>query len=287
MEIKNLSEISFDSLIECFLLSFENYFVKMPTDIAYYKQRWQTAKVDYRLSYGMFDNEKLVGFIIHAIDARNSKKIAYNTGTGVIPSHRRQKIIPSIYEYAISDLLQHEVDKSVLEVITENEKAIKVYQNVGFEITKRYKCFVGEINLENRDTTNFELKKINYSDINWSEMSNQDAYSWDNHFKIIKNGNYEYYQVWNQNGSGNNLESFFVINPINRHEGYIAQFEVLLNDKKSKKLAYQRLFSSIKEFSPFIKINNIDTKCEDKINFLNSIGIKNIIDQYEMEMSIK
>lgn len=285
MEIRNLSKTDFDALIECFLLSFENYFVKMPIDKEYYRQRWQTAKVDYQLSYGMFDNQKLVGFIIHAIDKRDEKVIAYNTGTGVIPSHRGQKIVSSIYEYAISDLRKNGINKSILEVITENEKAIKSYQNVGFEITKRYKCFTGELKLENQflEKNNFEVKKVNYSDINWSELPNQNTYSWDNHFKIIKNGNYEYYQVWKKG----NIESFFVINPINKHEGYIAQFEVLINEEKSKKLAYQRLFSAIKEISPFIKINNIDTKFEDKINFLSSIGIENIIDQYEMEMSIK
>ncbi|WP_338769790.1 GNAT family N-acetyltransferase [Bernardetia sp. ABR2-2B] len=283
MEIRNLSETNFDTLIECFLLSFENYFVKMPTDIEYYKQRWKTAKVDYRLSYGMFDNEKLVGFIIHAIDERNQKKIAYNTGTGVTPSYRGQKIVQSIYDYAIDDLQNNGVKRSILEVITENTKAIKSYQNTGFKITKRYKCFAGEINIENQFRDNFEVKKVNYSDIDWSELPNQDAYSWDNHFKIIKNGNYTYYQIWNKNGLENRLESFFVINPSN---GYIAQFEVLVNEKQSKKLAYQRLFSAVKDISPFIKINNIDTKFEDKINFLDSVGIENIIDQYEMEMNL-
>ena len=45
MKVNNLSEINFDELIECFLLSFENYFVKMPPDAEYYKQRWQTARL--------------------------------------------------------------------------------------------------------------------------------------------------------------------------------------------------------------------------------------------------
>ncbi|WP_291722153.1 GNAT family N-acetyltransferase [Bernardetia sp.] len=281
MKINNLNKINFDELIECFLLSFENYFVKMPTDAEYYKRRWQTAKVDYRLSYGMFDNNKLVGFIIHAIDKRDGKLVAYNTGTGVIPSHRGQKIVHSIYEYAISDLRKNGVEKCILEVITENTKAIKAYQTVGFEITKCYKCFAGETNFENQiiDKTKTHIKKVNYSDINWLEMPNQNNYSWDNHFKTIKNGDYDYYQIWNEK----NLESFFIINPKN---GYIAQFDILIDEETYKNLAYQRLFSAIKKISPFIKVNNIDTKFEDKINFLSSMGIKNNIDQYEMEMNL-
>ena len=88
MIVKNLEKIEFDIIVDCFLKSFENYYVKLPTDKNYYKNRWRLAKVDYALSYGMFDDEKLVGFIISAIDKRNGEKIAFNTGTGVLPEYR-------------------------------------------------------------------------------------------------------------------------------------------------------------------------------------------------------
>mgnify|MGYP000456977244 CR=1 FL=1 len=283
MKIRNLSKTNLDDLIECFLLSFENYFVRMPTDKAYYKQRWQTAKVNYELSYGMFDDEKLVGFIIHAIDKRDKKLVAYNTGTGVIPSHRGQKIIQSVYQYAVLDLLKNGIEKCVLEVIIENKKAIKSYQNIGFEITKHYKCFAGELKIENQSKNDFEVIKIQYSDINWSKIPNQTFYSWDNHFQIIKNRAYDYYQIWNKNTLEDKLESFFVIDSDN---GYIAQFEILTNNKKNQEQIYQRLFLAIQEICSTIKINNIDTKFKDKIDFLDSIKVKNIIDQYEMEMNL-
>jgi hypothetical protein len=55
MKIKNLSNTSFDALLDCFLLAFENYYVQMPTDRNYYKKRWKAAKVNLSLSYGLFD----------------------------------------------------------------------------------------------------------------------------------------------------------------------------------------------------------------------------------------
>jgi hypothetical protein len=72
--VKKLEEVKFDIIIDCFLKSFENYYVKFPTDKNYYKNRWKIAKVDFALSYGMFDGEKLVGFIINAIDNRKGEK---------------------------------------------------------------------------------------------------------------------------------------------------------------------------------------------------------------------
>ncbi|MCO6493579.1 MAG: hypothetical protein J5I98_34480 [Phaeodactylibacter sp.] len=81
MIVKKLENIEFDIIAACFLKSFENYYVKVPTDKNYYKNRWEMA-VDYALSYGMFDGENLVGFIINAIDNRNGKKIAFKAHNG-------------------------------------------------------------------------------------------------------------------------------------------------------------------------------------------------------------
>ena len=124
MIVKKLEGIEFDRIADCFLKSFANYYVKVPTDKNYYKNRWEMAKVDYALSYGMFDGEKLIGFIINAIDNRNGKRIAFNTGTGVLPEYRGRGIVKSIYDFAIPDLKNSGITKCLLEVIIENIKAI-------------------------------------------------------------------------------------------------------------------------------------------------------------------
>ena len=43
MQIKNLNPSCFDEIIDCFLASFEGYFVAMPTDKNFYKERWKAA----------------------------------------------------------------------------------------------------------------------------------------------------------------------------------------------------------------------------------------------------
>jgi len=59
MTVKNLDKIEFDELLDCFLKALEGYFVKKTTDPNYYRERWRMAKVDSRLSYGMFDQARL------------------------------------------------------------------------------------------------------------------------------------------------------------------------------------------------------------------------------------
>ncbi len=271
MIIKSLQDVNLDILLGCFLKAFENYYVEMPTDHKYYKERWKTAKVQFSFSYGMFDKGKLVGFIIHAIDKRNNKLTAFNTGTGVIPEYRGQKIVKRIYEYARKDLEKNGISHSILEVITDNIAAIKSYQSVGFKIYKKYKCFKGELRLGNVDPA--VIKEVSFKELDWKTLPNQDLYSWDNHFETIRNGDYKYFLVMGNKAP----QSYFVIHP---DTGYIPQFE-LLNTKKSN---WFQLFSGINQVSNTIKINNVDTRLVDKIDFLQSIGMVNSINQFEMRL---
>lgn len=273
MIIKSLKDIDFETVIDCFLKSFKNYFVEMPTDIDYYRQRWRLAKVDYSLSYGMFDNEKLIGFIINAIDVRGGTKIAFNTGTGVLPGYRGKRVVKSIYSYALPDLKNHGITKCSLEVVTDNIKAIKSYESIGFQICRTYECYKGEINVATIEKV--ELIKVDYNYFDWCNLPSQHLYSWDFQAEIIKNGKYSYYQVVKDDFP----ESYFVINPQN---GYLAQFEVLKENKGS----WNRLFNGIKTISEKIKINNIDKQLSKKIEFVNSIGLSRTVNQYEMEMEL-
>lgn len=273
MIVKSLDTINFETLMICFLKAFENYFVQMPTDHMYYKKRWEAAKVRLDLSYGMFDNAKLAGFIIHAIDHRDGAMIAFNTGTGVIPSYRGQQIIRSIYTEAIPLLKTQGINLSRLEVIKENLIAVKTYERIGFTITKNYKCYQGTLNFHN-DVAPYELRKVSSSFFDWKKI-NQSYYSWDNHSNTILQDTYDYYVLFTKNTPS----SYFIIKS---DTGYITQFDVFINDKEH----WEQLFAAIQTVSATIKINNVDERLTSKIDILDHIGITNTIDQYEMEFNI-
>ena len=273
MKIKHLGNTDFESIMECFLISFMNYFVKMPTDHNYYRQRWKAAGVQFDLSYGMFDNDKLVGFIINAIDERQSHFTAYNSGTGVIPEYRGKRIVKSIYEFAIPDLIKNGITKCQLEVITENEKAIKAYKGIGFEICKTFKCYSGELS-ESKFHSN--LKELTFDEIDWNQIPNQDRYSWDFQHQCIRAGNSKYYIVTNNK----EIESFFAINIDN---GTINQFDVLNNSEGN----WERLFLAIATVSKQVRTINVDDRLVAKIQAIEHAGLKNTVNQFEMELFLK
>ena len=273
MIVKSLTTCTFDEIMDVFLKSFESYFVPMPTDPEYYRTRWQAAKVDYRLSYGMFDGNKLVGFILHGVDFRYGKKMAYNAGTGVLPDYRGQKIVNSIYQFALDDLRKNGIEKSVLEVITNNNFAIKAYQSVGFTIDRTLKCYKGKLRLQ--PVQNFKVIEGNFAKLLNKDLPDQSVYSWDNDFDSIKNGDYRYFEVHSPAGR----ESYFIIN---RALNYIAQFDLLTDDTS----AWSRLFAGIQSITKRIKIYNIDDRLLDKIKVLEMLRLENVIDQYEMSLNL-
>ena len=273
MIVKNLTNTSFDEILECFLAAFENYFVKMPTDKTYYEKRWEAAKVDFKFSYGMFDDGKLIGFIIHAIDKRTGLLTAFNTGTGVLPAYRGNKMVKRIYDYALNDLIDNGIEKTSLEVITKNIPAIKSYESVGFKICKNYKCYGGTLNVQTNETPH--LKEIPIPEVAWDSLPNQKYYSWDFQKECINRGTYQVYHVL-YNG---NPESYFIINTENNT---IAQCDLFQEHNE----AWERLFAAIKSISKNVRLINVDERLESKIAFIEAVGLENTIDQYEMEMGV-
>jgi len=271
MQVKPLSSSSFDAIIDCFLSAFEGYFVPMPQDKAYYQARWAAAKVDFDLSFGMYDKDMLVGFIVHAIDNRNGRLTAYNTGTGVIPSYRRQKIVQQIYTHAIPVLKKNGITFSTLEVICENSPALNVYKDVGFNVTRHYKCYKGNILVE--PLSKPELRKLEVEDILEKISDKQIDYSWDFHINSIRETDFSCYVVL-ENGE---MESYFIIREEN---SYLLQFDVLGNSET----AWDNLTAGIRSITDTLKVNNIDTRFAEKMRCIEKLGVKYVVDQYEMEM---
>ena len=271
MIIKNLATTPFEEIIKCFTASFSDYAVKMPTDPNYWKERWSLSNVDYRYSFGMFDGERLVGFIINAVGHRFGHLTAHNSGTGVLPEYRGQRIIKKIYAYAIPKLKKNGFTKTTLEVIKGNTVAVKAYQSVGYKIIHGFLCYNGLINLDWEH--NCQVRKV---DKNIEMLSNQKEYSWDFQYESLQNGDYSYYQVWNQN----KIESNFILQ---NKKPMLAQFDVK-NPKDEG--AWKNLFSAIQACSIHVGINNVHEQSVEKVIFLKRIKIPMVLEQYQMEMLI-
>src|SRR5207244_13330594 len=133
-DIRSLEGVSFETMTTAFNDAFSDYDIP-----AHYTTEYLTNLVTRRgyrpdLAVGAFDGERLVGFVFNCLDGDE----AYNSGTGVVISHRRRGIARQLMQRSIEIL---PAKRYILEVIETNERAAALYRQLGFGETRRLQCW--------------------------------------------------------------------------------------------------------------------------------------------------
>jgi ribosomal protein S18 acetylase RimI-like enzyme len=137
-----IDRISREQLHRTWQEAFSDYAV----DMSYMTEeriRVRTVKnnVDFDLSVGAFDGERMVGFTLIGVGDWRGERAAFDAGTGIVASHRGQGLAREMFDHAIPALRARGVTLFLLEVIQSNEAAIRAYRKAGFEITRELACF--------------------------------------------------------------------------------------------------------------------------------------------------
>jgi ribosomal protein S18 acetylase RimI-like enzyme len=273
MEVRTLESVDIHEVIDCFLKAFEGYYVAFPTDHDFYLDRWESAGVKLDFSYGAFEDGELIAFLIHAIDYRAGQVIAFNTGTGVLPEFRGRRIVAAMYEFAIPDLKMKGITYTLLEVIQQNEKAVSVYKNVGFEIRREFQCFKRQSKSPGQST--IEVNEADMTDWDWSVSSVEAAYSWDNQEETLVFTDCQGFIV----SANNAMVAYFVFIP---ETNQVAQFGVIESTHES----WDALFEGMSLVSDEIKINNVDMSISERILQLNLHHFQETVKQFEMGIEL-
>ncbi|MDF1696089.1 MAG: GNAT family N-acetyltransferase [Saprospiraceae bacterium] len=273
MIIQSLSTTALESIVDCLEISFENYFVKMPSEVDFWRKRFKAARVDYNLSFGAFENGRLIGFIIHGIDQHSDQKTAFNTGTGVIEAYRGRKLVDQMYAYALPILRKENVTKCMLEVIDQNHRAIKVYERIGFIKDRFLHCYKGDLVSSNNQSS---IDEIKLDSLEASIYKFQSHYSWDNTLKAI-HANPKLFQAFSVKNSLDQPIGYFIINILTKA---LIQIEAL------EKHNWHRVIDAVQLFVPSIKLNNVDSRRKVLNEALQTGGLDNYLNQFEMNMEI-
>lgn len=268
MKIKPLTDVAIQDVVECLTKAFDGYFVTMPSDVQFWESRFSNSRVDMSLSWGAFDEDKLVGFAVNAIDLQHSIMTAFNTGTGVLPAYRGNQLVDKMYDFGMESLVKGGVKRCSLEVIDRNDAAIKVYERIGFRQKSKLFCYKGTLERSNEvDVSEVEIDETN------AQRYDQ-KYSWDNTYKTIKRAGdtYKCFLVTIQSQH----VGYFIINPIT---GYIAQLEAVQDDWKS-------LFQGVSQINAAVKINNIREDRKSLLSHVEILGFENTINQIDMDWEL-
>jgi GNAT superfamily N-acetyltransferase len=274
--IKTLAATGLATIATAFNKAFVDYVVPFHVDENYLQGRWKAARVDYDLSFGAFDRDELVGFLVFGVDENDGRLTAHNAATGVVPAYRGRGLVRDLYEVALPRLRKAGVKYSSLEVITQNEIAIKAYTSIGYSIKRTLLCFNGEVNIRTQEDSQLIRVKDIPTDI--SGIVNVYPNTWELSDKALRITNTDY-EFWYLEKTGA-LKAYAIINPGN---GFIARigFENDANEHYQ-----EQLLCAIGSKLPLVKINNIDASESGFVGVLERSGLVNFISQYEMGMEL-
>lgn len=187
MEIKPVSCIDFESLYNAFSTAFADYEVQL--NQMQLKQMLERRGYKPELSFGAFDNDRLVSFTCNGIGQFNGIKTAYDTGTGTLKEYRGQGLAGQIFQYSLPYLRNAGVVQYLLEVLKHNEAAVSVYKKQGFKVVREFSYFTADrANILTRKQKNNHNITITTSDLNtvknlisWFDFEP----SWQNSFESI------------------------------------------------------------------------------------------------------
>lgn len=278
-----LENISIETLHKTFLNAFSDYQVKM--DLPLFKFEYMLQRRGYvaKSSIGAFNDETLVGFVLNGVRNWDGKLTAYDTGTGVIETYRKQGITSNILLNVRQLFKEMGVEQYLLEVIQSNTSALQLYKKQGFKILRDFECFHLDKNKYNPITT-YKVEHVNMINSNdWRELTEFWDFvpSWQNSIDSINAVSDAF--IYSIVRLEDNIVGYGVID---KKTGDIPQIAVNKN-YRCKGIARSILIDLIKNTESYnINVINVDGRSKSMKDFLLKLGFECGVSQYEMILKL-
>lgn len=274
-----LTHVTTAALLPVFNQSFAGYFVPLSLTKEQLKEKMDTENIQLAQSAGVFSGGCLAGFMLHAEKEEDGQKVLYNAGTGIIPDLRGRQLTARMYEYLLPKFRAGQYKKILLEVITENQAAIKAYERIGFVKTRKLDCYKGSIRPAGLPA-GYEIKAL--ASYEWDRLTSfwDILPSWQNSKMVAdvlreRTCSIGIYQ-------GENLLGYLIYEP---KSGKVRQFAIEKNHRQQG--LGKALFNYVYDhYGPEISIINVDDRDSTINSFLASTGLKPFISQYEMALEV-
>lgn len=278
MEFRTLENTSIAEITTAFNEAFNDYFIRLQLTEQTMAAKMRSENILLHYSVGAFEQNRLVGFILHGYDLVDNIKTIYNGGTGVIPAFRGKGITAALYQHIIPVLQKDGIHTHLLEVIDNNFPAIKIYEEAGFKIIRKLAAFKSDSQIEN-------IKDIAVTEINTIDEEAKRFISikpaWQNSLASIERDkeNHAFLGVYKQN----KLVAYAVYAPAS---GRVRQCAVHPDHRRIG--IGTALFQHMQHNSGTgeLLVTNIDTSYQPALSFFDALKFKKILGIYEMKMEV-
>ncbi len=273
------------ALHEVFLEAFADYLVPIQLNEEQFEAKLKRESIELVYSGGAFQDDKLVGFILTGLGEWAGKYTAYNAGTGVVPQHRGHALTKQLYEFMLPELRKIGVQQCLLEVINQNKPALKVYQGIGFRITRTLDCFRSyhaELKLSVPAPEGITIVEATKPDWQLYQTFWDVEPTWQNAVEAVERSIDRKILLEARDDSGE-VKAYIIFYPKN---GAILQLAVSKSARCTGiATALLRQVVLLTEV-PALMLINIDTAGPDFIDYLQNRGLKKLLVQHEMLLPI-
>ena len=266
-------------LYECFLEAFSDYQVDMQMSREQFQHRITRDGVRLEISTGAFDNQKMIGFYMNGAGVWQGKQTAYDAGTGVIAQYRGAGVAKELFAFMVPRLKEVGIAQYLLEVLSENDRAVALYRKLGFVETRRLAVFRSD-----EPVTRFsELPDVSIRSVQEPDWELFESF-WDG------------YPSW-QNSSAavervTNAREILGAYVEDECVGYGVVFRPFGNPMQlavarehRRRGIGSRILAALSSDEP-LKVNNIDENLKGTLAFFEANKFKIILTQYEMLKSL-
>lgn len=281
-EFRTLDALSEQSIIHTFLDAFADYATSFSAQQV--SSILKFRGFDPRLSFGAFDGEHLVSFVLNGIGAYLGVPSAYDSGTGTLPEYRGLGLVRDLLDFGEKSLREHGIRQYVLEVLCDNTPAIHIYEKGGFAVERELICFSQKksmITARNKSTDDVEIT-IAGSEIlphiaQWVDFQP----SWQNSVQSLARGGGDVTYVAALSGG-----KPIGVAAINAPQGDLMMLAVEAQ-WRGRGVGSRLLGKAVsRAAADSVKMLNVDARCESMLGFLKSRNMAETARQYEMIKSL-
>ena len=258
MVIRTLTANDFDAVFDAFNDAFSDYVVPFALTREQLAEMLRRRGWVPEASAAAFDEERMVAFTLNGIDGDRG----YDSGTGVVPTHRRRGLARELMLRSIELLRARGCKTYVLEVIDSNLKAAELYRSLGFVQTRTLQCWRFESEVE-------ETFGAGHADPEWWDIEP----SWQNTTSSIHRA--FPHQIL---GDENAYAVVFA-------NGDVAQLAVR-PEARRKGLGTRLLHAAMTAAGQPVRLQNVDERHEGITRFLEAAGATRTVRQLEMVLAL-
>ncbi len=131
-----LSADEFSVIHKTFVAGFADYIIQFELSERQFQNHITLNNVDLDRSAGCFDDNRPIGLSLNGFGTWEGKSTVYDAGTTVLPEYRRRGISRAMFDWMIPMFTAEGYKQFLLEVITNNDPAVRLYEMLGFRKTR-------------------------------------------------------------------------------------------------------------------------------------------------------